>query len=480
MFNNDKLQILKRYLDGKSASVIGIGISNIPLIDFLLKNNVKVIARDKRSMDDIISDGKIDSTALLNSGVVFITGKDYLEDINEDILFKTPGLRYDVAQILDYAKSGGIVTSEMELFLYLCPCKIFAVTGSDGKTTTTTLIAKLLEASGKKVYLGGNIGKPLLSEIQNITSDDYAVLELSSFQLHALNKFENKGFPFKELVFPDVAIITNVSPNHLNWHPDMNEYIDAKKSIFKFMGSGGKLVTNMDCEITSNLYKEFVKNGGEGVLISLSGNEKAHYYYKNGYICCADQQILSSNNILAVGMHNIDNYMTAIAATSGYVSSEDILSVAKTFPGVEHRIEFVKEINGVKFYNSSIDSSPTRTTVALNSFPDKKNIIILLGGYDKQIPFDGLGKEICRRCKAAFITGDTAMAIKKEIESCNEFANGSTKLFMCENWDEAMDRAISYAKPCDVVLLSPACASFDAFKNFEHRGNVFKQKVYKL
>ncbi len=477
MYINEKLEMCKKYLNGKSASVIGVGISNIPLINFLLKNNVKVTARDKKSIDEISGNKDFDYKNLKKLGVEFITGEKYLDNINEDILFKTPGLRYDIPEIMDYASNGGVVTSEMELFLHLCPTKIFAVTGSDGKTTTTTLISKLLETTGKKVHIGGNIGKPLLFEIENILPDDYTVLELSSFQLHCLNKFENKDFPFHNLSFPDVAVLTNISPNHLNWHPDMEEYTDAKKAIFSFLKPGGKLITNYDCEITKGIGMNLRNSNGNVCFFSLSGNNSSDYVYKDSFIQKDGNLLLSSDDILVVGKHNIDNFMTAIAATEGYVSIEGIANVAKTFPGVEHRIEFVCEQSGVRYYNSSIDSSPTRTAITLNSFPEEKNIIILLGGYDKKIPFDGLGKHICKYAKAAFLTGPTANAIKNEIINCSEYCQNTTKLFMCKNWDEAIDSAKKYAHSGDIVLLSPACASFDAFRNFEERGNIFKEKV---
>ena len=248
-YSNKALEEYKSFLRGKNASVIGVGISNIPLIEFLIKNGVKVTARDFKSFEELCKiNPKVEELSRL--GAVFVTGEEYLKNIDDDIVYKSPGIRFDAPEILEAQSKGSIITSEMEAFLSLCPSKIIAVTGSDGKTTTTTLIAKILEADGKKVHLGGNIGKPLLAEIESITPEDFTVLELSSFQLHTVNRFENDGLPFAKLSFPDVAVITNISPNHLNWHTDMDEYIEAKKAVFTNMKENGVLVTNLGCEIT--------------------------------------------------------------------------------------------------------------------------------------------------------------------------------------------------------------------------------------
>lgn len=244
MYSNPKLAAYKAFLNGKTASVIGVGISNIPLIDFLLENGVTVTARDKKDRAKLAENPKLDMARLEKAGVRFVTGENYLADIHEQIVFKSPGVRFDKPEILEAYHNGAFITSEMETFLSLCPAKILAITGSNGKTTTTTLVAKMLENAGHRVFLGGNIGKPLLSQIASVTPDDFAVLELSSFQLHTVNRFENNALPFAHIEFPDVGVLTNVSPNHLDWHTDMEEYAVAKRAVFTHMKPHGVFVTN--------------------------------------------------------------------------------------------------------------------------------------------------------------------------------------------------------------------------------------------
>lgn len=480
-YQNARLSQYKEFLKDKTASVIGVGISNIPLIEFLLKNGVKVTARDMKSFDELssINPKVID---LKNRGVNFVLGEEYLADIKEDIVYKSPGIRYDKEEIVKAVEKGSLITSEMEAFLSLCPSKIIAVTGSDGKTTTTTLIAKILEAAGKKVWLGGNIGRPLLSEIENITPDDFTVLELSSFQLHTVNKFENAGLPFAKIKFPDVAVVTNVTPNHLNWHIDMEEYAEAKKAVFTYIKDGGVLVTNIGNDITSNFGTE-AKLGGLKTRMFSAKNNSGNLHITGDTIYYGMKPIIEASDILLPGKHNVENYMAAIGATYDFVTPEDVKKVATTFGGVEHRLEYVKTVKGVKYYNGSIDSSPARTMAALSAFGSdyKGKIVLLLGGKDKNLDFTELASVICKKVKAVFISHDTEeKKVYNTIKNDENYDAEKLHVEICDGFDDNFRKASAFAEEGDVVLLSPAMTSFDEFLNFEVRGKHFKQLVQNL
>ena len=406
-YQNEKLSQYKEFIKGKTASVIGVGISNIPLIEFLLDNGVVVTARDMKSYDELCAiNPKVKQ--LKDKGVKFVLGENYLSDINEDIVYKSPGIRYDKEEIVKAVENGSLITSEMEAFLSLCPSKIIAITGSDGKTTTTTLVAKILESAGKKVWLGGNIGWPLLPQIEKISPDDFTVLELSSFQLHTINKFENEGLPFAKIEFPDVAVVTNVTPNHLNWHIDMDEYTEAKKAVFTYIKEGGVLVTNIGNDITSNFGTE-AKLGGLKTRMFSVKNNSGNLHLTGDTIYYGTKPIIEVSDILLPGKHNVENYMAAIGATYDFVTPDDVKKVATTFGGVEHRLEYVDTVRGVKYYNGSIDSSPARTMAALSAFGSeyKRKIVLLLGGKDKNLDFSELATVICKKVKAVFISHDT-------------------------------------------------------------------------
>jgi UDP-N-acetylmuramoylalanine--D-glutamate ligase len=348
----------------------------------------------------------------------------------------------------------------------VCPCKIVAVTGSDGKTTTTSVIAKLLEKQGYKVYIGGNIGTPLLDKAGQMTENDIVVLELSSFQLMTMN------------CSPDIAVVTNVAPNHLDVHRDMQEYIDAKKNVFIHQNKSGRVVLNADNDITSDFVKEAK---GEYFMFSRKRIVYNGVYCQNGVIYHAvngtDTEIMKESEIFLPGVHNVENYMAAFAALRGLVSRENMRTVAMEFRGVEHRIELVREMRGVKYYNDSIASSPSRTTAGLRSFNQK--VILIAGGKDKGVPFDSLGTEIVEHVKKLVLTGLTADKIRAAVENCPQY-RGEPEIFTCDEFKEAIEKASSLAERGDVVILSPACTSFDRFKNFEERGNTFKAIVNEL
>ena len=449
---------------GKKIAFCGIGKSNLPLIYKFIEKGAEVYACDRRDRSQL-APGQAEE--LESAGAKLILGDGYLNNLNVDIIFRTPGMNYFLPELTEARKKGIVVTSEMEVFFDLCPCKIFAVTGSDGKTTTTTLIATMLKEQGYNVHLGGNIGTPLLPIIEEIGENDIAVAELSSFQLISMRKS------------PDVSVVTNVAPNHLDVHKTMDEYIDAKKNIFMHQNAFTRTVLNADNEITASFADEV-----RGTLSYFSYNSPVSRgaYLDGDDICVADKngvvKIMNKHEIRIPGEHNVENYLAAISAVWGYVDVETIVKVAREFGGVEHRIEFVREKDGVKYYNDSIATSPTRTIAGLKAFNQK--LIVLAGGYDKHIPFDPLAPYAVEKIKVLILTGPTADAIEKAIRSDKNFDNCGMKILRSENLEQSVKMAHEIAKEGDIVSLSPACASFDAYPNFEERGNHYKKLVNEL
>ena len=447
-------------LKGKKVAVIGLGVSNRPLVEGMLDAGVKVLVCDKRGREDF--DGLIE--ALERRGMTAALGPDYLDRLEgADVIFRTPGLRPDAPQIRRAVAAGAELTSEMEAFLDLCPCRVIAVTGSDGKTTTTTIIAGLLKAAGYRTFVGGNIGHPLLCQVDDIRPDDMVVLELSSFQLMTVRQS------------PGIAVVTNLAPNHLDVHRDMDEYVDAKRNIFAYQDSGDRLVLNADNEITAGFAAQA---RGSVTLFSRKKALEGGVYLRDKTVVCHGRPVLSTDDILLPGVHNLENYMAAIAALDGLVPDEVVRDFARTFGGVAHRIELVRELEGARYYNDSIASSPSRTTAGLRSFHQK--VILIAGGYDKHIPYDTLGPEIVEHAKALLLTGDTAEKIKAATLAAPGYRAGAPAIYDCADLQEAVDRARVLAHPGDVVILSPASASFDRFKNFEERGDRFKALVNTL
>ncbi|MBQ4088057.1 MAG: UDP-N-acetylmuramoyl-L-alanine--D-glutamate ligase [Clostridia bacterium] len=453
----DKIKAFESYVSGKAVSVIGIGISNYPLIQYLAKCGAKVSAHDKKTAEQLGSA----ADELKSLGVTLVLGETYMDDITGDIVFKTPGMRFDHPGLLAAKAKGAEVTSEMEVFFELCPAKILAVTGSDGKTTTTTLISEMLKAEGKTVHLGGNIGTPLLTSAGKIKESDFVVVELSSFQLHTMKKS------------PHIAVMTNLSPNHLDVHKDYREYIDAKKNIMLYQGEDDVLVANGGNEETAKIGAEAK---GEWRCFSSKGDALIHL--KDGVICYGDEEILPVSDIKIPGNHNVENYMAAIGAVKDFVSKESILTVAKNFGGVPHRIELVRTLDGVRYYNSSIDSSPNRTINTLKVFTEP--VVLIAGGKDKGIPYDEVGEPIAEHAKALILVGATSQVIYNAVKAAMVKTGKNLPVYFETSYEAAVSRAKNCAVAGDVVLLSNASTSFDMFRNFEERGNLFKELVNQL
>ena len=437
----------------KKIAVLGLGVSNRPLVNLLLEFGCSVVGCDRTPREKLDAD----VLELEKMGCVLHLGENYLKDVHADLVFRTPGMHPENPDLVALREKGAEVTSEMEVFFEVCPCQILAVTGSDGKTTTTSLIAAMLKAAGKTVWLGGNIGTPLLPLCRQMKETDIAVVELSSFQLMDMKRS------------PSVAVVTNLAPNHLDVHKDMDEYILAKTNIFRFQNAEGTLILNADNAITDGFT-------GVGITRKFSRKQKTNGVWECGGIIYRDDiPVLETKDILIPGVHNIENYMAAILAVDGLVSDDVICQVAKTFGGVEHRIELVREKDGVRFYNDSIASSPSRTTAGLRSFNQK--VILIAGGYDKKVPFDVLGPEICAHVSKLFLNGATGDKIREAVETCTA---EKPQIVMCENFEAAVRSAAAAAQAGDVVLMSPASPAFDQFKNFMVRGEFFKKLITEL
>ena len=452
-------------LNGKTVALCGIGGSNLPLIRLFGKYGARVLACDKRDAAALGENGALAK----EYGAELRLGENYLTDLGADIIFRTPGMKYYMDELTAARKHGTAVTSEMEVFFDLCPCKTIAVTGSDGKTTTTTIISEMLKAQGFNVHLGGNIGRPLLPDIESILPEDIAVVELSSFQLISMRKS------------PDIAVVTNLAPNHLDIHKDMQEYIDAKKNIVLHQNAFGKAVLNLDNEISAS-FEEYTRGQtfcfsrrqkpANGAYMSPDGRIIMNHYGKETYI-------MDASEIKIPGLHNIENYLAAISAVWGMVSPETIKGVARSFGGVEHRAELVRELDGVRYYNDAIGTSPTRTIKGTLSLYDRK-IILIAGGYDKHLSYDEMGRLVAEKVKVLILFGATADKIEAATKAAPAYKEGSPVIIRVNNMEEAVAAARENAVNGDIVSMSPASASFDMYKNFGEKGLHFKRLVNEM
>lgn len=461
-FENEKLKEFNEFIRFRKIAVIGLGVSNLPLLDYLYEKKAQVSVFDEREIEEIPQDiiTKINTYEFKCS-----FGKKCLENLKGfNIIFRSPSCLPTRKELQEESDRGAIVTTEVEMLMEMCPCKIIGVTGSDGKTTTTSMINAILKKAGYNTFLGGNIGTPLFTKLPEIKPDDIVVLELSSFQLMNMK------------VSPDIAVITNITPNHLNIHKDYQEYIDAKKNIFKNQDENGILILNYDNDITRNCAKE-----AKGKVIFFSSKEKLD----NGFIVdeeiikeCEDKvrkHILNTNEVILRGNHNFQNIATALAATKTLVDTDVAVQAIKEFKPVEHRIEFIREIDGVKWYNDSASSSPTRTLSGINAF--KENIVLIAGGYDKNLDYGPLAKPVLDKVSTLILIGQTAEKIFDAVKNEADKQNRKIDIYMCDSLEQTIDIAKKTSKKGDVVLFSPASASFDMFKNFADRGEKFKNLV---
>ena len=462
-YKNDKLEEFNDFLDGKQVAIIGMGVSNIPLLDYFYDKNAKVTVFSTNVLSDEIME-KINKYRYEVE-----LGEDNLSRLKGfDIIFRSPSALPTKHEFQSAVKKGAILTSEIEMVLKLAPCKIIGVTGTEGKTTTTSLIYEICKKAGYNCFLGGNIGKPIFTKINQMKPEDIVILELSSFQLMGMT------------VSPNIAVVTNIFPDHLNVHKSYEEYQDAKKSIFRNQTEEGIVILNKDNEITEKFADE-VK--GKTIFFSSTKKLKNGYVYdrEDGFIKkCTDgkcEKILNKNDIKLRGIHNYENICAALAATETVASKEAQIEAVKNFKGVEHRLEFVREIDGVKYYNDSIGTSPASTIAGLNAFDE--NIILLAGGSDKGLDYKEIGEVIAKKVGTLILTGPTAQKIEEATKQALS-EEKSIKIIHTNNLEESVKVAKEKARSGDIVLLSPASASFDSFKNFEERGNYFKTLVNNL
>ena len=448
-------------LQDRTVAVIGIGVSNRPLLELLLDRGVAVTACDKKSREALGTIGD----ELEARGCRLRLGEGYLKDLTEDVIFRTPGMRPDLPELTEAVARGSVLTSEMEVFFDVCPCPKIAVTGSDGKTTTTTIIAELLKRAGRTVHLGGNIGHPLLAETGDMKPEDIAVLELSSFQLMTMT------------CSPHIAVITNLAPNHLDVHKDFQEYIDAKENIFTHQTAQDIAIFNADNQYTA---EEATRAPGRARLFSRQHELEDGVFLRGEAIIARhngeERQVMTTADIKLPGVHNVENYLAAIAAVDGLVPDETIRDFAREFGGVEHRIELIRTRKGIRWYNDSIASSPSRTIAGLNAFREK--VILIAGGKDKGIPYDALGPVVNDHVKLLLLCGATAGVIRRAVEQAPNY--DGLEIIDVEDYHQAVSIADSRAREGDVVILSPASTSFDRFANFMERGRVFKEIVNTL
>ena len=460
------MSTIKEYLEeiqGRPVAVIGMGVSNTPLIKMLLRAGAEVTVRDRVPRERAAEQVQ----ELESLGARMILGEEYLQDLHEDVIFRTPGLSPNTPELVNAVQRGIELSSEMELFFQTCPSRLIGVTGSDGKTTTTTIIAEFLKEAGRNVYVGGNIGKPLLPDVADMVEEDFAVLELSSFQLMTMEQS------------PHIAVVTNLSPNHLDYHHTMEEYVRAKKNIFLHQGPEDRLILNYDNAPTRALAREAAC---PVTFFSRQERLEEGVYLRDGAIWLTNEQgsreVLPLELIQLPGDHNVENYMAAIAAVDGLVPDRCVRAVARRFQGVEHRIEFVRELDGVRWYNDSIGTSPTRTIAGLRSFNQK--VILIAGGYDKHIPYEPLAPEVVAHVKNLVLMGATGPRIEKAVREDPNFNEAELPIQHADNMQHAVELARACAKPGDIIILSPASASFDLYPNFEVRGREFKKIVNEL
>ena len=465
-YKNEKLEDFEKKLKNQKVAIIGLGVSNIPLIDYFSEKKIEIVVFDDREEKNINPDIL---TKIKQYKIKYFFGKECLKNLKGfDLIFRSPSCLPTKAELIAERERGAIVTTEIEQLMKMAPCKIIGITGSDGKTTTTTLTYEVLKNAGYKVYLGGNIGIPLFTKLSEIKPNDYIVLELSSFQLMGME------------ISPNIAAITNITPNHLNIHKDYKEYIDSKKNIFKYQNENGILVINADNELTLNC-----KNEANGKVIMFSSEKKLEngYIVENGIIKkCEDgirRHIIDTSDLKLKGTHNFQNICTVLALTENIVDIDDALKTIKNFGGVQHRLELVREINGVEWYNDSASTSPTRGISALNAFNDKE-IVLIAGGADKNLDYTPIGKPIVDKVKSLILIGETANKIYDAVKNELEKENKKLDIHMCETFKESIELAKRIAKPGQIVLFSPASTSFDMFKDMYDRGNKFKEEVYSI
>ncbi len=450
-------------MKGKRIALIGCGKSNLPLTQLFLRYGANVTVCDEKDESALTL-----ASELRKAGIEVRCGKNYLFELAADIVFRSPGIYYNKPELKAFRERGVTVTSEIEVFFKLCPCKTYGITGTDGKTTTTTIVSEILKKTGKTVHVGGNIGMSMLPMIEHIAADDLAVVELSSFQLMSMRRS------------PDVAAITNIYPDHLNVHKDMAEYMEAKKNILSHQDAFSRAVLNMDNPAV-NALSDVVR--GDLYKFSIQSRpDRGAYLDSDGWLCFADggaaERIVHKNSIVIPGMHNVENYLAAICVVHGDAKGAYIAETAAAFGGVEHRMEFVRAFRGVRYYNDSIATGPASVRAGLNAF--NQRLIVIAGGSDKQLDYSELSEDLNTCVKVLILLGETADKIEAAVKRAARYDPQNVRIIRVKTMADAVNAAYENAKSGDVVSLSPASASFDMFRDFEERGKVYKALINAL
>lgn len=458
-------------LGGLRATVIGLGREGTALARFLAERGAEVTVSDVKPADALA--GAI--AQLRGLDIRFALGGHPDWVLAADVLFVSPGVPGDAPVVREARRRGVAVSSETRLFTHLCPVPIIGITGSSGKTTTTTLVGKMLEADGRRTFVGGNIGQPLIGRLGEIAAGDAVVMELSSFQLEGFGPAmpPEKAFP-PGAWSPAGAAILNITPNHLDRHPSMEAYIAAKANILRYQRPGSWAVLSADDPVTRSLREQCT---GQLLEFSLLGPVRAGAWLEGDDLVWAAQpgaaqRVCRVGEVRLRGRHNIANVLAACAISGAAgVGPEAMRAVATTFAGVEHRLELVRVWNGVSFYNDSIATSPERAIAAIESFSEP--LVLLAGGRDKHLPWQAWARLVCRRVREVVCFGEMVPLLERALAE----AGGGPRVHSCDTLEQAVVTAARVARPGDVVLLSPGGTSFDAFTDFAARGEAFKEAV---
>jgi len=454
---------------GKKITVMGLGLfgGGVGAVKYLVSQGADVTVTDLKSAEELSASLKL----LDELPFRLRLGKHYEEDfVNVDMLVVSPAVPND-SRFLQLAFENRVhIDSELSIFFSLCPAPVIGITGSNGKSTTTSLLGEMLKEAGIKTWVGGNIGISLLENLEEIEPDDVVVLEISSFQLEYLARIE---------MSPHISIITNIAPNHLDRHKTMENYIGAKKAIIHYQQEGDYAIMNYD---DPTLKKWEGESKGRHLWYSTTKELEHGAFLRNNEIIINHNSkktvIPCSTQINIKGIHNWQNIMAAsYAATLMHADVESIKSAITGFIGLEHRLEYVHTINGVQYYNDSKATTPEAAIAGIKAFDSPT--ILIAGGYDKQVSFHQFAQECVRNTKCVILIGETAKTIQKLIQ---DIKGEKTKpeVYMAASLDESVKNAYEVAKSGDIVLLSPACASFGMFTNYEERGKRFKALISQL
>ena len=448
----------------KQIAVLGAGIEGISTAKYLVKHGAKVEIFDSRSESDF---QKRDFSSLQKGGVaIHFESRNSLPAKKFDCIFRSPSVHPDLKVIKESKENGVFISSQIKLFFDLCPGTIIGVTGTKGKGTTSSLIYEILKKDGRKVFLGGNIGNPPLDFIDEVTKDSLVVLELSSFQLMDLHKS------------PSVAVVLMATSEHLDWHKDREEYLKAKENLVRYQTAADRVIINNDFP-ASKMIGQISK--AKKYFYSVKEQNEANAYFKDSSMVISnkgEQTTINAEKIRLPGLHNRQNILAAsLTAFLSGVDTNKISEVVNSFTGLPHRLEFVADVGGVKFYDDSASTIPETTIAAINSFQEPK--ILIAGGSSKESDFTDLGRAIAdTNLKAVLLIGDEAPRIKKAIEAPGDFKG--ILIEGLNSMSEAVNKAKDLSRAGDIVLLSPACASFGLFKNYKERGEFFKREVSNL